>query len=308
MIISASYRTDIPAFYGRWFLRRLEAGFCQVANPYSQKISRIDLSPASAQGFVFWSKNAAPFLPALAAVHSRQQPFVVLHGLCAYPRALERAVAAPDVALATMRTIRATYGPQVVVWRYDPIVLTSLTPAGWHRENFARLARRLQGITDEVIVSFVEVYRKTRAHLDAVARTGALRWWEPSVDEQQALVLDLAGIAAEAGICLRVCCQPHLGALPGVTPARCVDAARLSAVAGTLVRAPARANRPGCGCAESRDIGAYDTCPHGCAYCYAVSDPSRARQHRRHHDPDSPALTVLPPEPPAHGPQQLSLF
>ena len=65
MIISASYKTDIPAFYGEWFLNRLRAGYCKMVNPYGRQVYRVSLTPPDADGFIFWTKNLGPFLDAL---------------------------------------------------------------------------------------------------------------------------------------------------------------------------------------------------------------------------------------------------
>jgi nucleotide-binding universal stress UspA family protein len=175
------------------------------------------------------------------------------------------------------------------VWRYDPILLTTLTPADWHIENFARLAKALANSVDEATVSFATIYRKTARNLSAAAKTAGFDWWDPPEDEQKALVADLAAIADGHGMKLTVCSQPQLEQA-GTTGAACIDARRLSLVAGYDIRAKRKGNRPGCLCAESRDIGAYDTCAHGCVYCYAVSDHDRAQQAIREVDPCAPML------------------
>ncbi|HYH37605.1 MAG TPA: DUF1848 domain-containing protein [Azospirillum sp.] len=290
MIVSASYRTDIPAFYGRWFLNRLEAGFARVVNPYGGPPGRVDLTPAAVDGFVFWTRNLAPFGAALDAVDARGTPFVAQVTVTAYPRTLERSVIAWEDAVAQLRAVRDRWGPRAAVWRYDPIVLSTPTPSDWHRDTFARLAGALRGVTDEVTVSFLQPYRKTARNLDAAARAAGFTWHTPEAEEKRALLSDLAGMAAEHGMALTLCTQPDLTDVPGVQAARCVDAERLSDVAGAPVAARRKGNRPGCLCAESRDIGAYDTCPHGCAYCYAVSSRATARTRFQAHDPEGEFL------------------
>src|SRR5579863_4047179 len=89
MIISASYKTDIPTFYGEWFMNRLRAGSCRMVNPYNQKSLLVDLTPQAVDGFVFWTKNIGPFLKHLPEVQSRGYPFIVQHTINGYPRELE---------------------------------------------------------------------------------------------------------------------------------------------------------------------------------------------------------------------------
>ncbi|GEO81368.1 DUF1848 domain-containing protein [Pararhodospirillum oryzae] len=267
LIVSASYRTDIPATQGRWFLERLAEGSVEVPNPYGGAPARVSLRPSDVSGFVFWTRNAQPFLPALDEVRALGIPFIVQYSLTAYPKPLEPRVPRPREALAVMAALRARFGPKVVVWRYDPILFSSLTPPAVHRRHFAALARAAAGLTDEVVVSVFQPYRKAIRRLGAVE---GLTWWDPSDDEKRALLAELAALAAERGLRLRVCAQPDL-VVPGTTPAACVDVVRLSEVAGRAVVARARPHRQTCGCAESRDIGRYDTCAHGCSYCYATT-------------------------------------
>ncbi len=287
MIISASYRTDIPAFYGEWFEKRLAAGFCRVVNPYGGRIVELALTPEAVAGFVFWTRNPGPFRTALAEVAERGFPFVVQVSATGYPRALEASVLAPEHAVARVEEIRRHYGPRAAVWRYDPVLITSLTPPAWHRRNFAALARRFAGKVDEVVFSFAQIYAKTRSNLNRAAGRHDFTWDDPPETDKRALLAELAGIARDLGLKPTLCAQPELLS-SGLEPARCIDAERLSDIAGRPIAARAKGNRPGCLCAESRDIGAYDTCPHGCTYCYAVRRTELAKQNHRAHDPDSP--------------------
>ncbi|MBI2235754.1 MAG: DUF1848 domain-containing protein [Magnetospirillum sp.] len=293
MIVSASYRTDIPAFYATWFVNRFRAGFAKVVNPYGRQTHTVALR-AGVGGFVFWTRNVGPFREALAEVRRAGLPFVVQYTVTGYPRALESSVIEAERSLDLMAEMAATHGRCAVVWRYDPIVFSSLTPAAWHEETFARLAGRLEGVVDEVVISFANVYRKTLRNVSAAARAHRFDWWDPASADKTALAARLAAVAAARGMALTVCSQPEF-TVPGAQGARCIDARRLEQVAagwGTLrpVRAKLKGNRPGCFCFESRDIGEYDTCPHGCTYCYAVNSRTLAKRRFREHDPEGEFL------------------
>jgi hypothetical protein len=279
MIISASYRSDIPAFHGDWFIAALAAGEVAVTNPYNQRPSIIDLRPEAVDGYVFWTRNARPFSRALAAVATQGKPFVVQYTILGYPRSIDTNVIDSSLAIANAREIARAYGPRALVWRYDPILLTPETEIDWQRANFARLADALAGLTDEVIVSFAQLYAKSARNL---AKAG-ISWRVPGPEEEAGLIAALRDAAFQRGMSLSLCTQPDLSARSGVPSARCIDAVRLSGIAGRPIAAATKGNRPGCLCAESRDIGAYDSCVHGCRYCYAVSDHA-AVQRRMQRD------------------------
>jgi hypothetical protein len=289
MIVSASYRTDIPAFYSTWFAARLAAGYAMVANPYGGRPYRVSLRPEDVDGYVFWTRNIAPFRDVLAAVAGSGVPFVVQYTVTGYPRPLEGMVPHAEQAIAEIRGLAETYGPRAVVWRYDPVLISSLTLPAFHHENVARLAGALAGAVDEVCLSFAHIYRKTGRNLAAAAAAHGFTWSDPEISEKRAILQDMAQVAGDFGMAATVCSQPDLTA-GSLAPARCVDARRLSDVAGHPIAARQKGNRPGCLCAESRDIGAYDTCPHGCVYCYAVADRRTALDRYRSHAPASELL------------------
>jgi len=291
MIISASYRTDIPAFYSQWFLKRLEAGYARTINPYGGQPSTVPLSVDAVDGFVFWTRNLEPFFGILDVVHGRDLPFVVQYTVTGYPRALDAATIGPERAIDHFRAVAGRFGFGVGVWRYDPIVFSSLTPPAWHRENFHWLCAAMSGAVDEVVVSCAQIYRKTARNMVAAARANDFQWWDPPVQEKRALLADLADIADGYGLLLTLCDQPDLRS-DGVGEACCIDAERLSRVAKRSITAPRRPHRKTCGCWASRDIGAYDSCPHGCAYCYAVNSRDFAKRSFQDHDPGSEFLTA----------------
>lgn len=298
MIVSASYRTDIPAFYAEWFLRRLDEGFALVRNPYSAQMYRVDLRPQRVTGFVFWTRNFGPLLERLDRLRAFGRPFVVQFTITDYPRQIEPAVIPAEKAVAQMHRLAREVHPLCPVWRYDPVLFTSLTPTEFHERNFARLAAALEGATDEVVISFAQIYAKSRRNLDAAARRHGFTWTDAPDDAKRELAARLALLARRHGMRLTVCSQPEYLA-PAAEEARCVDVRRLARISGEPLEAPLKGNRPGCACHESRDIGEYDTCPHGCLYCYAVRHRRVALARYRAHDPASPSLLPLAEEPPA---------
>lgn len=324
MIISASYKTDIPAFYGDWFMERLEAGYCGMVNAYNRnQATFISLRPQHVAGIVFWTKHIGPFIQHLNRVKEMGYPFVVQHTINGYAQSHFEAVVNADEAVANLHQIRERFGPRVAVWRYDPIVITTNTPVERHLANFADLAKKLQGATDEVVISFVQPYKKTQANMSDREATYGFDWidnhdftiefeedpsaksgkpkrrriWketEDSLNRKRALAQLLAGIARDHNMQLTICspppklfvgemASPETGACP-VAAAHCVETKRLQDVIDSAVFQPylakdrpqlpsaIKGNRATCECYPSRDIGEYDTCPYGCAYCYAVSD------------------------------------
>lgn len=294
MIISASYKTDIPAFYGEWFLNRLHAGFCMMVNPYNRhQITRVSLRRQDVDGFVFWTKNLGPFLDKLGEVNARGYPFIIQYTINCYPRKLEFSVTDATRSIRHAAEIARLYGPRTLVWRYDPVVFSSETPAETHLENFEWLASRLEGVTDEVVISFAQIYRKTRRNMDWASREFGFEWSDPDDEQKRKLMRELLRLARSHRMQLTLCSQPYL-LESGVQEAHCVDARRISFLLGREIHTRLKGVRQECGCFESKDIGDYDTCPHGCVYCYAVQNRRLAQKRFREHDPGGEFLFKQP--------------
>jgi hypothetical protein len=289
MIISASYRTDVPAYYRDWFLNRLAAGYAEVRNPYSGKVARVSLAADDVSGFVFWTRNPAPFTGGFEAVAARGTPFTIQMTITGYPRALEPGVLDTNAAIAAFRDLAKTWGPRAAVWRYDPVLISDITNTDWHLQNFAKLGAALEGATDEVVLRHAHIYRKTARNLDKAAEVAKFSWQDPTDEAKRTFLANLAEIAGAHGMAPSLCAQPDLLS-DSLAPARCIDAKRLSDVAGVRIRSRQRGQRPGCLCAEARDIGRYDTCAQGCAYCYANQSRAAAARNVQDHHPLSESL------------------
>jgi hypothetical protein len=288
VIISASYQTDIPAFFGQWFANRLAAGYCLMRNPVSRKVIRVPMTPGEVEGIVFWTKNFRPFMKHVPAIESSGIPFIVQYTINGYPKSLENHVVEWHKSVETAQQLAAKLGPRCVAWRYDTIIFSRETPFDFHVENFSRIAEALRGVTDEVVISFMQLYRKTARNMDKMAAAHENEWWDPTLEEKRELATELFRRARDQEMTLTICSQPEIITIQSAS--RCIDSERLAAVGGRAISAKTVGNRPGCECAASRDIGDYDTCPHGCVYCYAVRSQELAVKRFRMHDPESEFL------------------
>lgn len=293
MIISASRRTDIPAFYGRWFARRLEAGFCQVPNPFNPKqVATVSLRREDVDAFVFWTRFPKPFMPVLDQLERRGFPSLFLVTLTGYGPPLEPCAPSVDEAVVAMKALSERVGPERVVWRYDPIVLGPGLDFATHLERFRMIGSRLRGATDAVKISFVDLYRKTRRRLSHVNESFCVDPIE--VPEVGDLVAGLRRIAEDQGMSVETCAEEVDFSAQGVAAGSCIDGDRLSRLIGRRVdgrKDPGQ--RDWCRCARSRDIGMNDTCLHGCVYCYATSSHQAAVRRHARHDPLGPSLLPL---------------
>lgn len=290
-IVSVSRRTDIPAFYAEWFMNRVRAGFCTVPNPRNPtQVARVSLTPEDVAVLVFWTRAPGSMLPYLAELSERGYRYYFLYTLMDNPRTLDPRCPRPEAAVATFRRLADLIGPRRVVWRYDPIVFSNVTPADFHASAFERLASALRGYTVRSIVSLVDEYRRNAARLRTLAELG-VTVRSPGPEEAKDLMERLAVLAKASGMDIVSCAEKPGWAAQGVASGACIDAAYVEEEFD--VHVPGRkdpAQRGACRCVASRDIGVYDTCLFDCAYCYATSSPARAHENHRRHDSDSQAL------------------
>ena len=285
MIISCSRRTDIPALYTEWLFRRIRKGFACVRNPRNpRQISEIKLTPDVADGFVFWTKNPAPMLPRLGELKDYMYYFQFT--LTPYGKDIEPNLPVKLKLMSTFRRLSDLIGPERVIWRYDPIVINKTWTPEAHLRVFETMAKILSGATHKVIVSFVDMdYRNARRNADALA-VEAL-----TARERLNLATKLQQIARWYGMELNACAGELDFSACGIQPARCIDGELMERLLGCRLNVSGDRNqRIACGCAESVDIGMYNTCAHGCRYCYANYAAREIIANRLKHDPTSPLL------------------
>ncbi|MBP6965146.1 MAG: DUF1848 domain-containing protein [Armatimonadetes bacterium] len=290
MIISASRRTDVPAFYSDWLMNRIEAGHCCVVNPFNaNQVSRVPLAPQDVDVIVFWTKNATPLMPRLPELDSRGYRYYFQYTVNGYPAALEPGLPPLDECIQTFRRLSDLIGPERVIWRYDPIIVSDETSEEYHASRFELIAGRLSGATGRVVISVADEYRAAKGRLRRLEI--GYRQADPEAPAFGGMMRRLAEVASGAGMEIFSCAEV-LDLTPfGIAPGKCVDDAYIRRVFGVeVVGRKDKTQRLECGCVASKDIGAYDTCLHGCAYCYATRSAGAAAKNRENHDPISASL------------------
>lgn len=283
MIINTGARTDTVQYYAPWLLRRFEEGYVLARNPlFPNKVTRYQLDPSVVDCVVFCSKDYRPVLPRLHEVTDRFNTYFY-YTITAYGKDIEPGVPSVEQSMETLVELADQVGPRRVAWRYDPVLLTPTYTLERHRETFSRMCDVLAPHVDRCIFSFVEMYRKLRLNMPELMPL--------SVEDMDDLARTLGSVAAEHGLWLQTCGTNGDFSRYGIHPSGCMTLDVLGRANGVEFRPLRhRGMRAGCHCFEARDIGAYDTCPNGCRYCYANRDHRRAAENHRRHDPESPLL------------------
>jgi hypothetical protein len=181
-----------------------------------------------------------------------------------------------------------------VIWRYDPIILSSITDTQFHKQKFKFIADKLLGSTFRCIISFVDIYRKIEGRLRELGNDGFILS-KCENDSLSGLLSDLVEMARVNGIVIKSCASKIDLAGFGIPAGKCIDDSLIGKITGKqleLTKDPYQ--RKECRCVISKDIGMYDTCLYECRYCYATSSFERAKSNHKRHNPDSPYL--IPPE------------
>lgn len=275
MIISASRRTDIPAFFGEWFSNRIKEGYFYRINPYNPKqVKSFSLLPEDVDVFVFWTKNPRPFFKYLDLVEGMGFNYLFHYTLNDYPRIFEPGIPSVSQRLDNFKELSDRIGPKRIIWRYDPIILSTLTPLEYHVEKVTMLARELSGYTERMVISFLDFYGKTKKRLDRLSLTGGIRFNDwlaiENLESLDNLSAQIAAIAKDNGIQVFTCSEGIDLQKRGILPGSCIDGDLINETFGIRRRwKKDPSQRKNCHCVASVDMGVYDTCKFECVYCYA---------------------------------------
>ena len=283
MIINVGGRTDIVNYYSDWLFKRFEQGFVYSRNPfYPNYVYKYELNPNIVDCVVFCSKNYKPILANLHKITDNYKVFCH-YTITAYSKDIEPNVPDIEESIKTLIELSNVVGKSRIAWRYDPILLTKFYTIEKHLETFDFIARELSPYVSFCIFSFVEMYKKLETNMPEII---------PFTQETKSEILTGLGETSQKyGLKIQTCAAGEDYSKYGILQSGCITSKILSdANSLYFKKVPHKGNRKNCKCMPTRDIGAYDTCPNGCKYCYANRNPSVAHKNMKLHNPDSPIL------------------
>jgi DNA repair photolyase len=284
VILSVSRRTDIPAFYSKWFFNRLKEGFFLVKNPMNpHQISRVEINPSVIDCIVFWTKNPKPMLNQLD--HLNGYNYYFQFTITPYDKTTEPNVPRKKHIIDTFIELSERIGKEKVIWRYDPIILTDIYTKEYHYKWFEYLAQKLCNYTDKCVISFLDLYKKIERNMKEIKVTPLLK------SDMEKMADRLSKIASKYNLILESCSEEIQLDKFGINHGKCIDDKLISMLIGCNINVQKDTNqREVCGCVKSIDIGAYNTCKHHCLYCYANFSKETVEKQILEHDINSPLL------------------
>lgn len=280
MILNVSGRTDIIAFYSKWFINRLHAGYVDVANPICPTlISRIYFEDVDA--FVFCTKNPLPIIPYLKEI---KKPILFQITVTPYKKDIEPNVPTKKEIIKSIRDIVKIVGKENVYVRYDPIFINENYPLEYHLKAFEKLCKLLDQQIQGFIISFLDDYKNVQKNYHILRP----KIWQKEDYEKLGRFFSL--VAQEHGMTVQTCAEKIDLTEYGFIKSDCltVDIAKRLTHQEKFKKWQARNKK--CNCVEMVDIGAYNTCNHRCKYCYANFDEEKIKDNILNHDDNSSLL------------------
>ena len=282
MILNTGLRTDIPGFFSEWFYNRIEDGFVYVRNPYAKnQIYSYRLDPELIDCIIFCTKNPKPMFENLEKIDKFNQYWHIT--ITPYEKEIEPNVPPINDVLESFKYLSKKLGKENVTLRYDPIFINEKYTLEKHIESFEYIINSLSGYTTEAIISFIDLYEKTKRNFPKAR--------EVTKDERLKIGKEFARIGNENNIRIKTCVEGTELDKFGIDSSGCMTKEVIERAINKNLNIPKQKARNGeCYCLLNNDIGEYNTCGHGCLYCYANSNKRLVKRNLKLHDPKSPIL------------------
>ena len=280
MILFASGRTDIPAFYSNWFINRVEAGFVDVRNPFNQKlVSRIYFSDVDL--IMFCSKNPLPMINKLDTL---KVPVLFHVTITPYSKDVEPNIPDKRLIIEGVKKLSLVLGIDNVVVRYDPIFLSDKYNVDYHIKVFDKLCKNLNGYVNKIIVSFMDEYKNVRSNKNILKYRSFTREDYKKIGEA------FSKSAMDNGMSVQTCFEDEDLTQYGFVKGECLSHELAYILTGKKFKSSNVRKEKKCECVQMVDIGDYNSCMHMCKYCYANYDEKAVSSNFERHDDNSSLL------------------
>lgn len=280
MILFASGRTDIPAFYSNWFINRVEAGFADVRNPFNQKlVSRIYFSDVDL--IMFCSKNPLPMINKLDIL---KVPVLFHVTITPYGKDVEPNIPDKRLIIEGVKKLSLVLGIDNVVVRYDPIFLSDKYNVDYHIKAFDKLCKNLNGYVNKIIVSFMDEYKNVRSNKNILKYRAFTREDYKKIGEA------FSKSAHDNGMSVQTCFEDEDLTEYGFVKGECLSHELAYILTGKKFKSSNVRKEKKCECVQMVDIGDYNSCMHMCKYCYANYDEKAVSNNFERHDDNSSLL------------------
>ena len=282
MIINTGCRTDIPAFYAKWLMNRIQEGYVLVRNPYNpNQVTKYNLSPEVVDCLAFCTKNPGPMLTYLDELDIYKQYWFVT--ITPYGKDIEPNVPDKKKVMESFKKLSNHIGVDSIGWRYDPIFIGDGFDVNKHITCFGNMAKELKGYTHNCTISFLDLYEKVKRNAPNIN--------PPTKEEQIEMAKAFRKIGKENNMVIHACCEKTYLSQYGLQCNGCMSQEIVEKAINNTLHPPKRKNlRQGCNCLMGNDIGAYNTCGHLCKYCYANANKQFVIENMKKHDDNSPFL------------------
>lgn len=280
MILFASGRTDIPAFYSKWFINRVKAGFVDVRNPFNQNlVSRINFSDVDL--IMFCSKNPLPMIDKLKML---KIPVLFHVTITPYSKDVEPNIPDERLIIEGVKKLSLVLGIDNVVLRYDPIFLSDKYNVDYHIRAFDKLCKNLNGYVNKIIVSFMDEYKNVRSNKNI------LKYRTFTREDYKKIGETFSKSAMDNGMSVQTCFEDEDLTEYGFVKGECLSHELAYILTGKKFKSSNVRKEKKCECVQMVDIGDYNSCMHMCKYCYANYDEKAVSSNFKMHDDNSSLL------------------
>ena len=280
MILMVSGRTDIVAFYSKWFLNRYKEGFLDVRNPFNQNlVSRINFEDVDL--IMFCTKNPIPIIKHLKKI---QKPILFHVTLTPYKKDIEPNIPPKGLIINSIKEISKILGKDFVTVRYDPILINDKYTVEYHKKAFDKMCNLLDGYVNKIIVSFIDDYKNVRKNINT------LRYQYFNKEIYKEIGLSFSKSAKKHNMTVQTCFEKRRLTEYGFIEGDCLSKEAAYILTGKKYKEQTARKEKMCHCVQMVDIGVYNSCKHFCKYCYANFDENKVNENYKNHDPNSSLL------------------